>query len=190
MPKYQMIFETKEGEAFFTVDIDHDESLDGVLTEILADLHDKGRILKGWQDGVGEVVCKWEGRELRKNIPLPEQHVKAKLSSVAGEAPLTQTMPGANATAESVRSEVGYIPAIEGLRGVAVLWVVVFHYATVRDPRFECRGVHIPAAPSSCKSSGSSTASTICDQRIPFEDATRRLSDDLDRRTIASVSAP
>lgn len=76
MPKYQMIFDTKEGEAFFTVDIDQDESLDGVLTEILADLHDKGRILRGWQDGVGEVVCKWEGRELRKTRPLPEQQVK------------------------------------------------------------------------------------------------------------------
>ena len=62
--------------------------------------------------------------------------MKAKLSSTAGEAPLTQAMSGASATAESVRSEVGYIPAIEGLRGIAVLWVVIFHYATVRDSRF------------------------------------------------------
>ena len=47
MPKYQMIFETKEGEAFFTVDIDHDESLDGVLTEILADLDATLNIARG-----------------------------------------------------------------------------------------------------------------------------------------------
>jgi peptidoglycan/LPS O-acetylase OafA/YrhL len=37
---------------------------------------------------------------------------------------------------EAVRREVGHIPAIEGLRGVAVLWVIVFHYATVRGARF------------------------------------------------------
>lgn len=36
-------------------------------------------------------------------------------------------------TSESVRREVGYIPAIEGLRGIAVLWVVAFHYASVRS---------------------------------------------------------
>lgn len=37
------------------------------------------------------------------------------------------------AISESVRREVGYIPAIEGLRGIAVLWVVVFHYVSVRS---------------------------------------------------------
>lgn len=35
-----------------------------------------------------------------------------------------------------MRIEVGYIPAIEGLRGVAVLWVVLFHYAVVRGGQF------------------------------------------------------
>jgi peptidoglycan/LPS O-acetylase OafA/YrhL len=45
-------------------------------------------------------------------------------------------MPGASATAESVRREVGYIPAIEGLRGIAVLWVVLFHYVLVRSGQF------------------------------------------------------
>lgn len=40
---------------------------------------------------------------------------------------------------ESVPAEVGHIPEIEGLRGVAVTWVVVFHYfivgsATLDDP--------------------------------------------------------
>ncbi len=39
--------------------------------------------------------------------------------------------------AESVRAEVGDIPAIEGLRGVAVLWVMVFHYFVLRDGRFD-----------------------------------------------------
>jgi peptidoglycan/LPS O-acetylase OafA/YrhL len=62
--------------------------------------------------------------------------VKAKLSSAASEAPPTQAMPGASATTESVRSEVGYIPAIEGLRGIAVLWVVAFHYVVVRSGQF------------------------------------------------------
>jgi peptidoglycan/LPS O-acetylase OafA/YrhL len=40
------------------------------------------------------------------------------------------------ASGESVRIEVGYIPAIEGLRGIAVLWVVVFHYVVVRSGQF------------------------------------------------------
>jgi peptidoglycan/LPS O-acetylase OafA/YrhL len=44
--------------------------------------------------------------------------------------------PTGRAYAEGVRREVGYIPAIEGLRGIAVLWVVVFHYVTVRSGRF------------------------------------------------------
>jgi len=38
--------------------------------------------------------------------------------------------------AESVRAEVGNVPAIEGLRGIAVLWVMVFHYVVVRDGKF------------------------------------------------------
>ena len=62
--------------------------------------------------------------------------MKTKLSSAAGEAPLRQATPGASARAESVRSEVGYIPAIEGLRGIAVLWVVAFHYVVVRSGQF------------------------------------------------------
>ena len=35
-----------------------------------------------------------------------------------------------------VRGEVGFIAPIEGLRGVALLLVMVFHYAVVLDPRF------------------------------------------------------
>jgi len=44
--------------------------------------------------------------------------------------------PPRAADVEGVRREIGYIPAIEGLRGIAVLWVVVFHYVTVRSGRF------------------------------------------------------
>lgn len=40
------------------------------------------------------------------------------------------------AAGEGVRSEVGHIAAIEGLRGVAVLLVIAFHYAVVREARF------------------------------------------------------
>ncbi len=38
--------------------------------------------------------------------------------------------------AASVRDEVGYIAPIEGLRGVAVLWVMAFHYVVVRTAAF------------------------------------------------------
>jgi peptidoglycan/LPS O-acetylase OafA/YrhL len=36
----------------------------------------------------------------------------------------------------SVRGEVGFIAPVEGLRGVAVLLVIVFHYFLVLDARF------------------------------------------------------
>ena len=35
--------------------------------------------------------------------------------------------------AGGVRAEIGFIPAIEGLRGVAVLWVIAFHYLALRE---------------------------------------------------------
>jgi peptidoglycan/LPS O-acetylase OafA/YrhL len=38
---------------------------------------------------------------------------------------------------ESVRAEVGQIPELEGLRGVAVLWVLVFHYFIAGSELFE-----------------------------------------------------
>ncbi len=38
---------------------------------------------------------------------------------------------------EGVRAEIGQIPAIEGLRGVAVLWVMAFHYLVLREGRGE-----------------------------------------------------
>ena len=38
---------------------------------------------------------------------------------------------------EGVRTEVGFIAPIEGLRGVAVLWVVAFHWWILRAGRFD-----------------------------------------------------
>lgn len=75
MPKYQMIFDTQAGEINYTVDIDYNESLDDVLREILAELEENGYILRGWREGAGDVVCKWEGRELKLKTPLPQQRV-------------------------------------------------------------------------------------------------------------------
>jgi peptidoglycan/LPS O-acetylase OafA/YrhL len=49
------------------------------------------------------------------------------LNTVLGPALDAWSRPG-----EAVRSEVGHIDAVEGLRGVAVLWVMVFHYLVLR----------------------------------------------------------
>jgi peptidoglycan/LPS O-acetylase OafA/YrhL len=45
--------------------------------------------------------------------------------------------PSPSSAAEGVRAEVGDIRAIEGLRGIAVLWVVAFHYLVLREGRFD-----------------------------------------------------
>ena len=37
------------------------------------------------------------------------------------------------AAAEGVRAELGHIATVEGLRGVAVLWVILFHFCVVRS---------------------------------------------------------
>lgn len=60
--------------------------------------------------------------------------MNAAVPEATVESPRAQATPGA--AAESVRSEVGYIPAIEGLRGIAVLWVVAFHYVALRSGQF------------------------------------------------------
>ena len=48
-------------------------------------------------------------------------------------AAIAEPLAATRSAAEGVRIEAGYLPAIEGLRGVAVLWVVLFHYVVVRD---------------------------------------------------------
>lgn len=52
-------------------------------------------------------------------------------------AAIAEPLVGTPVAAEGVCVEAGYLPAIEGLRGVAVLWVMLFHYVVVRDGRFD-----------------------------------------------------
>ena len=73
MAKYQMYFDTVRGETKYNVDIDEDESLNGVLDEILFDLRERGDVLQG--DGEPEV--NWNGQSLDFSIPLPNQGVRA-----------------------------------------------------------------------------------------------------------------
>ncbi len=72
MPKYQMYFDTVNGETKYNVDIDDEESLNLVLEEILYDLRERGDLLKG--DGEPEVL--WDGKSLDFNRPLPQQGVR------------------------------------------------------------------------------------------------------------------
>src|SRR5258706_2314912 len=54
--------------------------------------------------------------------------------TTASGADLDVTSRALPVASQSVRVEVGNIVAIEGLRGIAVLWFVLFHYLLVRDP--------------------------------------------------------
>ena len=45
--------------------------------------------------------------------------------------------PSPSSAREGVRAEIGDIRAIEGLRGVAVLWVVAFHYLVLREGKVD-----------------------------------------------------
>ena len=63
---------------------------------------------------------------------------------MAAAAPLAQDTPR-----DGVRAEIGEIGAIEGLRGIAVAWVVLFHYFVVRaghaaDPWNDFVAAHRP----------------------------------------------
>ena len=73
MPKYQMYFDTVNGETKYNVDIDERETLDMVLEEILFDLRERGAMLKG--EGEPEVV--WNGMSLDFAKPLDGQGVRA-----------------------------------------------------------------------------------------------------------------
>jgi len=72
MPKYQMYFDTVQGETKYNVDIDEDEILDAVLDEILFDLRERGDVL----DGNGEPQVIWNGKALDFSAPLPVQGVR------------------------------------------------------------------------------------------------------------------
>lgn len=72
MPKYQMYFDTINGEPRYNVDIDDDETIDDVLDEILYDLRERGDMLQG--DGEPQVV--WNGTALDFNSPLAQQGVR------------------------------------------------------------------------------------------------------------------
>jgi len=83
MPKYQIYFDTINGETKYNVDIDDEEILNVVLDEILYDLRERGDLLQG--DGDPQVV--WNGQSLDFNMPLPQQGVRAndvlRVSTVA-----------------------------------------------------------------------------------------------------------
>ena len=72
MPKYQMYFDTVQGETKYNVDIDEDEVLDAVLDEILFDLRERGDVLEG--SGDPQVI--WSGQALDFSTPLPTQGVR------------------------------------------------------------------------------------------------------------------
>lgn len=72
MPKYQMYFDTVQGETKYNVDIDDSEMLNDVLHEILYDLRERGDVLQG--DGEPQVV--WNGQSLHFAVPLPQQGVR------------------------------------------------------------------------------------------------------------------
>lgn len=48
-----------------------------MLRDILAEMEERGgHSLRGWREGLGNPVFKWEGRELDGSRPLPEQGVR------------------------------------------------------------------------------------------------------------------
>jgi len=71
MPRYQMEFDTVNGPVRHMVDIDDEERLDGVLDEILWELKEHGRFLKG--NGEPQVSC--NGKVLDFALPLQRQGV-------------------------------------------------------------------------------------------------------------------
>ena len=77
MAKYQIYFDTLEGEKRYDVDIGDDEALELVLRDILGELSERGHTMKGL--AVGDLKVIWggrEGRELDLSRTLPEQGVR------------------------------------------------------------------------------------------------------------------
>jgi Ubiquitin-conjugating enzyme len=73
MPRYQIYFDTSEGERKFNVDIDDSEIIDTVLRDILGELAERGLVLRGVATGELRVI--WNGQELDLSRSLPEQQV-------------------------------------------------------------------------------------------------------------------
>jgi len=71
VPKYQMYFDAVKGEIHYNVEIDENEALEGVLSEILYELRERGDMLKA-----GEPQVIWNGRVLDFSISLPAQGVR------------------------------------------------------------------------------------------------------------------
>src|SRR5215470_14408939 len=77
MPKYQIYFDTQDGEIHRTVTIDENEVLNDLLGDILAEFEERdGYVLRGWREGLGNPACRWEGKELDGSMTLPEQGVR------------------------------------------------------------------------------------------------------------------
>jgi ubiquitin-protein ligase len=74
MPRYQVYFDTSEGERKFNVDIDDAEIIDTVLRDILGELAERGLVLRGVSTGELRVI--WNGKELDLSRTLPEQQVR------------------------------------------------------------------------------------------------------------------
>src|SRR5690242_12862866 len=73
MPRYQVYFDTTEGERKFNVDIDDSEVIENVLRDILGELAERGLVLRGMSTGDLRVI--WNGQELDLSRTLPEQQV-------------------------------------------------------------------------------------------------------------------
>src|SRR5262245_13787887 len=73
MPRYQIYFDTNEGERKFPVDIDDGEIIDNVLRDILGELAERGLMLRGGATGDLRVI--WNGQELDLSQTLPAQGV-------------------------------------------------------------------------------------------------------------------
>ncbi len=76
MATYQIYFDTQAGEQGYDVDIHEDEVLDEVLQDMLRNLSEQGYVLKGVQEGGGNIAVTWEGRELNTSETLPAQGVR------------------------------------------------------------------------------------------------------------------
>jgi len=74
MPRYQVYFDTSQGEKKFNVDIDDTEIIEEVLRDMLGELAERGLVLKGVATGDLRVI--WNGQELDLSGTLPDQQVQ------------------------------------------------------------------------------------------------------------------